>query len=103
MNRLLSIISLSKKAGKLLAGNDRVKEAVLRGQAHVVLTASDLSEKSRRGIEALCKAEKVPSLAVPVTMEELAWEIGKRTGILAVTEPGLAGKLQSMAGRKTET
>lgn len=102
MNKLLSMISLSRKAGKLLMGFDRVKESIYGGAVHIVLTASDLSEKSRKEIAFICEAEDMPCLELPITMDELGWEIGKRTGILAVTEPGLAGKIRGMMNCETE-
>ncbi|WP_312644811.1 ribosomal L7Ae/L30e/S12e/Gadd45 family protein [Hydrogenoanaerobacterium sp.] len=102
MNRLLSTISLTKRAGKLLLGFDQVKDAVLKGEAEIVLTASDLSEKSRKGINLICEAEDIESFSLPITMDEFWYEIGKRTGIIAVTDPGLAGKLRTMLSRETE-
>lgn len=102
MNKLLSTVSLCKRAGKLQLGFDQVKEAVLKGEAKLVLTAADLSEKSRKGIELLCGAENIESFVVPVTMDEFDYEIGKRTGIIAVTDPGFAGKLKSMLTADTE-
>ena len=102
MNKLLSAISLSKRAGKLLLGFDQVEDAVLAGKAVVVLTAADLSEKSRQGINRVCEAKQIENLPIPATMDELWFQIGKRTGILAVTDPGLAGLLKQALRRATE-
>ena len=37
---------LAKKSGKLVVGFDAVKSAVIHGNAHIVLLANDLSEKT---------------------------------------------------------
>ena len=46
MNKLLFALSLAKKSGKLVVGFDAVKTAVIHGNAHIVLLANDLSEKT---------------------------------------------------------
>ena len=62
-NRILSTISLCKRAGKLLLGFDVVGEAILSGEA------------------------------IPSTMDEIWQFVNKRAGVLAVSDQGLAGKL----------
>lgn len=103
-NNLLSTISLCKRAGKLKLGFDRVKEAVQNGEVRLVLTASDLSPKSCAGINLICEADNIESFVVPITMAEFEYEIGKRTGIIAVTDAGLAGKLKTVcaAGQRNK-
>ncbi|MEF9852833.1 MAG: ribosomal L7Ae/L30e/S12e/Gadd45 family protein [Hydrogenoanaerobacterium sp.] len=96
MNKLLSMVSLCKRAGKLQVGYDRVADTVRNGEALLVFTTSDLSEKTRKGIDFICEAENIESFVMPITMDELEFEIGKRTGIIAVTEQGLAKKLKTM-------
>ena len=96
MNNLLSTISLCKRAGKLQLGFDQVKDSLRKGETELVLTAADLSEKSRKGINLICEAENIESFVVPITMAEFEYEIGKRTGIIAVIDQGLAEKLKTM-------
>ncbi len=90
MDKLLSSISLSKRAGKLLLGFDVVKGAVLEGKAALVLFASDLSDKTRRSMERICEEWEVPTAALPYTLDEIFAEVGKRAGILAISDRGLA-------------
>lgn len=90
MNKLLSSISLSKRAGKLLMGFDVVKEAVLEDKAKLVLFASDLSDKTRRSMERICEEWEVLTAVLPFTLDELWMEVGKRAGILAISDKGLA-------------
>lgn len=96
MNRLLSMISLSKKAGKLLVGFDRVKDASCAGKVKLLLTATDLSEKTLKSIAYLSDTENIACRVLPITMDELWYEIGQRTGILAITDAGFAKKICSM-------
>ena len=98
MNRLLSSISLSKRAGKLLLGFDVVKGAVLEGKAAIVLFASDLSEKTRRSMERICEESEVSTAHLPFTLDELWMEVGKRAGVLAISDKELAKLVISQLG-----
>lgn len=90
MDKLLSSVSLSKRAGKLLLGFDVVKGAVFEGKAAIVLFASDLSEKTRRSMERICEEYEVATASLPFTLDELFMEVGKRAGVLAISDRGLA-------------
>lgn len=91
--KLLSLFSLSKRAGKLLLGFDTVKEAVGLGKAHAVFLAEDLSEKTKREVLWFCEKAGAQAIPVPFPMEMVQAEVGKRSGILAVTEDGLEKKI----------
>ena len=110
--KIISMLSLARKAGKLTAGADPVKEAVSAGQVSAVFTASDLSERSLRNIEFTCRNSSVPTLPLGVAMDEMSAQIGRRSGILAVADKGMEEKIKSllsdaaqasMAENKTET
>ncbi len=95
-NKVISMLSLARKAGKLNAGADSVKEAVLNGQVSAVFTASDLSSKSLKEIEFACRNFSVPVLSLGVSMDEMSAQIGRRSGILAVTDKGMESKICSL-------
>jgi ribosomal protein L7Ae-like RNA K-turn-binding protein len=92
-NRILSTISLCKRAGKLLLGFDVVGEAILSGEAKVVIIASDLSPKTQKEVELAAQKGGVRVLPIPSTMDEIWQFVNKRAGVLAVSDQGLAGKL----------
>lgn len=89
-DRLLSLLGICRKAGKLIHGFDAVSEAVRGHTAVLVLTACDLSAKSKKEIEFISAKESVEVISAPVTMSEIEWKTGKRAGILAVADKGLA-------------
>lgn len=102
MNKLISTISLSKRAGKLVLGYDVVKEAVIYGDVDTVFIAKDLSPKSEKNIRFLCREQNVEVIRLPVVMDEVWTEVGKRAGILAISDNGLAKKLISMVAESKE-
>ena len=92
-NQILSTIGLCKRAGKLLLGFDVVGEAILSGEAKVVIIASDLSPKTKKEIELTAQKGKVRIVSIPCTMDEIWQLINKRVGVMAIADQGLADKL----------
>ncbi len=90
MDKLINAISLCRKAGKLKMGTDVVKEQIEKGKANLVLTASDIADRSKRQIEFICTKSSLPIKSVPYTMENLSVVTGKKYGILAVCDKGFA-------------
>lgn len=93
-DRLLSQLGICRKAGRLACGFDATAEAVRRGEAGLVLTAKDLSPKSTKEISFITARNGVETTPAGVTIDEIEWKIGKRAGILAVTDKNLAAAVK---------
>ena len=93
---LLRTMSLCKRAGRFLMGFDMVKQAVLDGRARLVVTASDLSDKTLKEIRRICEEWNVPLRKVPFTMDQLWMELNKRAGVAAIVDQGFADKLEKL-------
>ena len=87
---LASALGLCRKAGKLLLGFDAVADAVKRDKACLLLMAKDLSPKSAGEIYRLAHNKNIKVAAIQATMDDLWHTLGKRAGILAVTDKNLA-------------
>lgn len=102
VNKLASMLSLTKKAGKLISGFDVAKDSVEKKNAGLVLLAKDLSPKSRKEIALVCKRSGAQIKELPLTMDEVWFATGKRAGILAVADEGLAKKLAQLTDDKNK-
>ncbi len=92
-DRFYATLSLSMRAKKLLYGFDTVKEGVQNGSVRLLLTASDLSQKTIKEAVYLAGKYRLPHLPLPNTMEEIAGMIGKKTGVIGIADQGFADKL----------
>lgn len=92
-NKQAGILSLCKRAGKLVLGFDVVKESVQKGNAQLVLFARDVSPKTAQDLCFYAKGAGVRCMKVEYSMDELWYLVGKRAGVAAITDRGLAGKL----------
>lgn len=88
MADISGLITICRKAGKLVMGMDETKNACRSGRALGVIAASDLSAKSLKEISFVCASEGVPLYKADMTMDEIGMSLGKTFGILAVTDSG---------------
>lgn len=105
MNKLLSLLSLTRRAGKLGLGFDPVKESVQKREAELVLLAADLSPKTKKEEQWFCRSAGCAVREIPASMDEIWYAVGKRSGVLAITDRGLAESAarQLAAENKEET
>ena len=89
------------KALKL--GFDPVKSTLEHGQAKLVLLAKDLSSKSKDSMLRICQQDGCPAALLPLQMDEIWFLVGKRSGILAVTDAAFAKKLSELLESVDET
>ena len=100
---MVQLLSLSRRAGKLLRGFDQVKEGIAQQQVCAVVLAQDLSPKTEKELRYVCRNLTVPFVAVPATMAQLEQYVGKKVGVMALTEAGFAQKLQALAQDSPQT
>jgi len=91
MNRSLALLGMAKKAGLLAVGSEAAATAARRGDAVLLITASDASEASIRRAKANADLNGVKYIAVPFTMFELGQTAGRGSpGTIAFLDKGLA-------------
>lgn len=57
--KIINLLTICRKAGKLVIGFDAVKEAVYGGNASCVITASDISAKTLKEVKFFCNNSAV--------------------------------------------
>lgn len=95
--KLLHLLGIARRAGRLSLGNDATIEALRKGSARLVLFAGDLSPRTAGGVEFAAKEEGVAAVHITATMDEISMALGKRTGVVAVNDAGFAKKLIALS------
>lgn len=95
-DKALKLLGLCKRANLLIMGFDETAKAMERGSVRLLVLARDLSPKSAKEIIRLAARLDIDTVRLDAAMEELWYALGKRAGILAVTEEGLAGKIAAL-------
>lgn len=91
MDNLLHLVGLSRRAGRLAAGEEPVHLALKSGKAVLVLVAGDAAENSLRRVTHWAEEAGVPWCQIPHTKEELGGVLGCNScALLSLTDLGLA-------------
>lgn len=94
MDKILSYITLCKKAGKLAAGFEEVKHNIYKRGVSLVITTKDLSQKSSDNIGYICEKFGIDKISVGITMETVGRMIGKKAGIIGIKDEGFAAAIK---------
>ncbi len=92
-DKVLSLLGLARRAGKLEAGFDASVSAARKKRAELLLAAADVSEKTFQNLRYEADRANVPAVRLPVGMEEAGRACGVKAGVLAVTDRGFAKAL----------
>lgn len=95
-NKILSLLGLCRRAGKLVMGHDPVIKAIKENKARLTLFASDYSDNSKKEIEKLCVQRGAALLTLPFTKDELGSGLGHYCGVIAVLDQGFCDKLKEL-------
>lgn len=92
-NKMLSLLGLAKRAGKVVSGEFSVEKAVKSGRACLVIVAEDASANTRKSFKDMCTYYKCP-LIFTATKDELGHAIGcEFRASAAVMDSGFAQSL----------
>ena len=92
-NRVLGLIGLSAKAGKIECGADAVEECIKRGKAKLVIVSEDAADRTKENFEFLSKQQRV-NFVVYANKEELSKSIGKNNkAVLAIKDKNLSEQI----------
>ena len=97
-NDYMTLLGLAMRAGKIVYGEESVREAFHRSHVALVLLASDAGAQTAASFQRLAARNKVRILTVPETKQELGHAIG--TGlcaVAAVTNKGFAESFSAKA------
>jgi len=96
MDKVLSMIGLATKAGKVVSGEFSTERAVKGRKALMVIMASDASENTKKNFRDMCVYYKVPYV-VYGTKESLGRAMGKEVrASLALMDPGFTKAIEKL-------
>ena len=97
-HKVLSLIGLSMKAGKVESGGFCTEKAVKSGSARLVIISSEASENTRKKFADMCEYRKIPWYVFG-EKEELGHAMGKEfRATLAITDEKLAAAIKAQLG-----
>ncbi len=83
------LLTICKKAGKLTAGFDSVKQAMRDNKAFCVLVSSDISPKTLKEVMFFAEGRQT-IIHTDITTDEFYFLLGKNIAVIAVCDEGFA-------------
>ncbi|WP_228025859.1 YlxQ-related RNA-binding protein [Streptococcus ruminantium] len=93
--KILNLIGLAQRAGRLISGEELVVEAIQKGQAKLVFLANDAAANLSKKVTDKSYTYQVEVVTV-FSMLELSAAVGKARKVLAVTDAGFTKKMRSI-------
>lgn len=94
--RLLNLLGIARRAGKLDLGTEAAKQSARRRNAKLVLLTADLSPRTAEAVKAEAEKSGVRVWQISASMDEMEAALGKRTGVVAVNDMGFARTLLAL-------
>ncbi len=88
-DKLLSLLGMCRRAGKMEIGFAKSVEAIQNGKACLMLVARDIAQRTEKEVRFKSK-ERVPVVRIDRSLEELSHAIGVSAGTIALTDDGFA-------------
>lgn len=91
MDKILSMLGLAKKAGRLVSGEEPVGAAARARDARLILLASDAADNTVRRARHFAEAGACLCAPVPASKDDLGRAVGRTScAMLALTDIGFA-------------
>ena len=95
-NKFLSLLGMARKANRVSLGFDKSLDAIHSGNSHAVFLASDLSEKTKRGLVFAAEEANIAVITTEFSIFEISNAVGTKTGVVSVNDAGFAKKLKTL-------
>lgn len=95
-NKVLGMLGISAKAGKVVCGNDATIEDIEKHKVKLVIVAEDASEKTKKNIRYVCEKNKVQILEFG-NIDEISKTIGKiNKAIIGIKSKSLSEAIEKL-------
>ena len=99
-DKVLSLLGLAKKAGKLKGGEYCVETEVKKGRAKLVIVAEDASDNTKKSYTDMCSFKKVPIIFYG-DKDTLGRSIGcEERAAVVLTDEGFANAVNKQISQK---
>lgn len=93
--KIMQLLGLAQRAGRLISGEEFVVEAIQKGQARLVFLAEDAAVNLSKKVTDKSQTYQVEVVTAFSTLE-LSAAVGKARKVLAVTDAGFTKKMRSI-------
>jgi ribosomal protein L7Ae-like RNA K-turn-binding protein len=100
--KIINLLTICRRANKLVFGFDAVKDSVRDKTACCVITAEDISPKTLKEIKFFCESSGIPVICRGFISEQLMYAVGKKSVVAGVCDQGFAGRFIELSQQSGE-
>ena len=102
-DKVISLLGLAERAGKIASGEFAAEKAVKTGKARLIIVAEDASDNTKKKMKNMTAFYETP-LYVYVSKDDLGHCIGKEyRSMVAVLQPGFAKSVMKQLDNRPTT
>lgn len=94
--KVINILTICRKAGRIVWGFDAVKEAVMEANVSCVIVTDDISVKTLKEVRYFCKNCHVDIIRLDIDSYDMFDAAGKQTVVAAICDYGFAKKIREL-------
>ena len=95
-DQFLSLLGLSRVSQKAAFGFDAAVKAMKTSRVHLLVSACDLSAKTKKELEFHCSETGTHILRSRYSIFEITAAVGLKTGVVAITDWGFAQRANAI-------
>ncbi|MGN0456220.1 MAG: L7Ae/L30e/S12e/Gadd45 family ribosomal protein [Acutalibacteraceae bacterium] len=99
-DKLLSLLGLCRRAGKITIGCDPVIDSVKNKEASLVIFARNISDNTRKNVLNAVALSGVRVIRLDYDKEDISVSLGRLCAVASINDEGFAKKLLSLADEK---
>lgn len=96
MDKVLSLLGLARRAGRVTLGFDAVCASVMKNESRLILAAADVSEGTMRKLRNHLSQTESNIIEIPYTQEQINAAIGKPVRLISINDSGFAKRLTEL-------
>ena len=94
--KAINLLTICRKAGRVIVGFDAVKDAALEKGVSCVIVTDDISLKTMKEVKFFCSNTKTKIIKVGIGKEDVFDAIGKESVVLAIADYGFAKRFEEL-------
>lgn len=96
MDKLLSLLGLARRAGRMSLGFDAVCSSVGKNESKLILAARDVSEGTMRKLRNHLSESEINIREMPFGMDAINAAIGKPVRLVSINDSGFAKRINEL-------
>lgn len=96
--KILSMMGLARRAGKLSMGHDMALQALIKKKAKAVIICQDASPRLIKEFKAFLENNNidVPLFVIKFTMDEIHFSLGYKAAVMTIDDVNFSNKIISL-------